>query len=68
MVSPTGHITDHNVRYRHNLAILGLLNEDGNTARDDLTVKLDALGSSYELPITVVTCKYMEINQIIKPI
>lgn len=70
VVSPTGHISDHHVGHRHNLAILGFLNEDGNTARDDLTVKLDALGTSYELSITVVTCsldrnkyRYMEIKQ-----
>lgn len=56
MISTTGHISDHHVGHRHDLAILGFLNEDGNTARDELTVELDALGTSYEFPITVVTC------------
>ena len=56
VVTPAGHITDHHVRHRHDLAILGLLNEDSNTARNELTVKLNALCTSNELPITVVTC------------
>lgn len=56
VVSPAGHISDHHIGHRHDLAILGLLNEDGDTARDELTVELDALGTSYELPITVMTC------------
>lgn len=60
MVSPTGHISDHHVWHRHHLAILGLLNEDGNTARNELAVKLDALGTCDELPITVVTCNDTE--------
>lgn len=56
MVSPTGHLSDDHISHRHDLAILGFLNEDGNTAWDELTVKLDTLGPSYELPITVVAC------------
>lgn len=57
VVGPTVHISDHHVRHRHDLPILGLLDEDGDAARNELTVKLDALRASNELPITVVTCK-----------
>lgn len=56
VVSPTSHISNHNVGYRNDLTIFGLLDEDGNTTRDELTVKLDALCTSYEPPITVVAC------------
>lgn len=56
VISPTGHISDHHVGHRHDLAILGLLNENGDATSDELTVKLDALGTSYEFSITVVTC------------
>lgn len=57
MVGPTSHITDHHVGDGHDLTILGLLNEDGDTASDELTIKLDALCTSYELAIAVVTCR-----------
>lgn len=67
VVTPAGNISDHHIRHGHDLAILGLLNEDGNTARNELTVKLNALGTSYELPITVVTCnKTDEVSIIYK--
>lgn len=56
VVGPAGHVSDHHVGHGHDLAVLGLLNEDGDTASNELTVKLDALGASNELPVTVVTC------------
>lgn len=57
MVAPTGHISDHHIRYGNDLAVLGLFNKDGHPTRNELTVKLNALGTSYEFPITVVTCR-----------
>lgn len=57
MIGPAGHVPDHNVGHRHDLAILGLLDEDGHAARDGLAVKLDALGASDELTVAVVTCE-----------
>ena len=56
VVAPAGHISDHHVRHRHDLTVLRLLNKDGNPTRNELTVKFNALGTSYEFPITVVTC------------
>lgn len=57
MVSPAGHVSDHHVGHGHDLAVLGLLNEDGDPPGDELAVELDALSTSYELPIAVVACK-----------
>lgn len=65
MVRPAGHVSDHHVWHRHDLAILGLLDEDGDTAGDELTVELDALGTSDELSITVVTCKREDDSRLI---
>ena len=56
VVGPAGHISDHHVGHRHDLTILGLFDKDGDSPRNELTVKLNALSTSDELPITVVTC------------
>lgn len=63
MISPAGHVSHNHVRHRHDLAILGLLNEDRDTTRDELTVELYALGTSYELSITVVACSDRDAEQ-----
>ena len=57
VVAPTGHVPDHHVGHRHHLAVLGLLDEDGHTAGDELTVELDALRARDELPVRVVSCE-----------
>lgn len=56
MIPPAGHISDHHIGHGRHLTILGLLDEDGHTTRDDLAVKLDALGTGNELAIRVVSC------------
>lgn len=56
MVGAAGNVADHHVGHGHDLAVLGLLNENGDAARDDLTVEFDTLGASDEFPVAVVTC------------
>lgn len=57
VIGPARHVSDHHVGHRHDLAVLGLLDEDGHAARDGLAVELDALGTSDELAVAVVTCE-----------
>lgn len=63
MIGPAGHVSDHHVGHRHDLAVLGLLDEDGDAARDGLAVELDALSASDELPVAVVTCNHRNTQQ-----
>lgn len=56
MIGPAGHVSDHHVGHRRDLTVLGLLDEDGDAARDGLAVELDALSASDELAVAVVTC------------
>lgn len=63
VIGPAGHVSDHHVGHRHDLAVLGLLDEDGDAARDGLAVELDALSASDELPVAVVTCDHRNAQQ-----
>lgn len=54
VIATTCYIPSHDVGHRKHLAILGLLNENGHPSRDQLTVKLNALGTSDELSIRVM--------------
>jgi len=55
VVRPAGHVPDHHVGHRHDLPVLGLLDEDGDAAGDELAVELDALSAGDELAVAVVT-------------
>ena len=55
MIPSTSYISHHHVGHWHHLTVLGLFNEDCDTTWDKLTVKLNALGASNELPIRVVS-------------
>lgn len=54
MIGPTCYIPSHDIGHRKHLAILGLLNKNGHPSRDQLTVKLNALGTSDELAVGVM--------------
>ena len=66
MVPPTGHVPHHHVGHRHHLAVLGLLDEDGHAAGDELTVKLDALRAGNELSVRVVSYEETQGAALIK--
>lgn len=56
MIGSAGHVPDHHVGHGRDLAVFGLLDEDGDAAGDEFAIKLDALRTSYELAIAVVSC------------
>lgn len=63
MIGPAGHVSDHHVGHRRDLTVLGLLDEDGDAARDGLAVELDALSASDELAVAVVTCDRRNVQK-----
>lgn len=55
MIGSARHVPDHHVGHRHDLPVLGLLDEDGDAPGEELAVELDPLGPGDELPVAVVT-------------